>query len=288
MLERNRRSMAITKEQVADAAAAIQGEGLEPTYINVRERLGSGSFSTIQKYLKDWRSSGAEIKPEAEGELPEPFREVLQRFGLEAWRAVSVWAKDELEEARKDFERRVAENQAEAEKAAATVDALQVELNSLGEERDSLRREVEEAHSKLAAAEGALSETRKQVEREIERNQALERRNQEELAAAGKDFERRLAEHQSEIDKVAKTVDALQAELDKVREERESFRREAEGARANLSAAQGTLGEARRQIEREIERSTALERRNQELSERVIEESAKAKALELGAGKRSN
>ena len=278
--------MAITKEQVADAAAAIQAEGLEPTYMNVRERLGSGSFSTIQKYLKDWRSSGPEIKPEAD-ELPEPFREVLQRFGLEAWRAVSVWAKDELEEARKDFERRVAENQAEAEKAAATVDALQVELNSLGEERDSLRTEVEEAHSKLAAAEGALSETRKQVEREIERNQALERRNQEELSAAAKDFERRIAEHQSEIDKVAKTVDALQAELDKVREERESFRREAEGARANLSAAQATLSEARKQIEREIERSTALERRNQELSERVIEESAKAKALEL-AGKRSD
>ena len=95
--------MAITKEQVADAAAAIQAEGLEPTYINVRERLGSGSFSTIQKYLKDWRGSGAEIKPGA-AELPEPFREVLQRFGLEAWRAVSVWAKDELDEARKDFE----------------------------------------------------------------------------------------------------------------------------------------------------------------------------------------
>ncbi len=254
--------MAITREQVAETAAAIQAEGLEPTYINVRERLGSGSFSTIQKYLKDWRSRGDEIKPEAE-ELPEPFREVLQRFGLEAWRAVSVWAKDELDEARKDFERRVAENQAEAEKAAATVDAMQVELNKVGEERDSLRKEVEEARSKLAAAEGALSEARKQVEREIERNHALERRNQEELAAAGKDFERRLAEHQIEIDKVAKTVDALQAELDKVREERESFRREAEGARANLSAAQGTLSEARKQIEREIERSTALERRNQ-------------------------
>ena len=232
--------MAITKEQVADAAAAIQAEGVEPTYMNVRERLGSGSFSTIQKYLKDWRGSGAETKPKEAEELPEPFREVLQRFGLEAWRAVSVWAKDELEEARKDFERRVAENQAEAEKAAATVDALQVELNSLGEERDSLRTDVEEARSKLAAAEGALSETRKQVEREIERNQALERRNQEELSAAAKDFERRIAEHQSEIDKVAKTVNALQAELDKVREERESFRREAEGARANLSAAESS------------------------------------------------
>ena len=164
--------MAITKEQVADAAAAIQAEGLEPTYINVRERLGSGSFSTIQKYLKDWRSSGPRSNPEAEGELPEPFREVLHRFGLEAWRAVSVWAKDELEEARK-IRAQGCRNQVEAEKAAATVDALQVELNSLGEERDSLRKEVEEAHSKLAAAEGTLSETRKQVEREIERNQAL-------------------------------------------------------------------------------------------------------------------
>jgi len=171
--------MAITKEQVAEAAAAIQAEGLEPTYINVRGRLGTGSFSTIQKYLKEWRSGTEAAIPEAEDQLPEPFREVLQRFGLEAWRAVSVWAKDELEVARKDFERRAAENQAEADKAAATVDALQVELNAVGQERDSLRKEVEEARSRLAAAEAVLGETRKQVARETDRNAALERRNQE-------------------------------------------------------------------------------------------------------------
>ena len=90
--------MAITREQVAQAATAMEAEGVEPTYMNVRSRLGTGSFSTIQKYLKEWRTVGAETKPDTE-ELPEPFREVLQRFGLEAWKAVSVWARDELEEA---------------------------------------------------------------------------------------------------------------------------------------------------------------------------------------------
>lgn len=45
------------------------------------------------------------------------------------------------------------------------------------------------------------------------------------------------------------------------------------------SAAEGALIEARKQIEREAERSALVERRNQELSERVIAEAAKAQAL---------
>jgi hypothetical protein len=77
-------------------------------------------------------------------------------------------------------------------------------------------------------------------------------------------------------------------ELNKVGEERDSLRKEVEESRFKLAAAEGVLSETRKQVEREIERNTALERRNQELSERVIEESAKAKALELGAGKRSD
>ena len=51
--------MAISKEQVADAAAAIQAEGLEPTYMNVRERLGSGLVlhdSEVPDVLAKWRS----------------------------------------------------------------------------------------------------------------------------------------------------------------------------------------------------------------------------------------
>jgi len=50
--------MAITRDQVFEAAEALVGNGEEPTYITVRERLGSGSFSTISKYLREWKAAG--------------------------------------------------------------------------------------------------------------------------------------------------------------------------------------------------------------------------------------
>ena len=56
-------------------------------------------------------------------------------------------------------------------------------------------------------------------------------------------------------------------------------RDEAQTSPAELAAAEGALAEARKQVEREAERSALVELRHQELSERVIAEAAKAQAL---------
>ena len=56
-------------------------------------------------------------------------------------------------------------------------------------------------------------------------------------------------------------------------------RDEAQTARAELAAVEWVLAVARKQIERQAERSARVERRNQELSERVIAETPKAQAL---------
>src|SRR4051812_43167577 len=111
--------MAITRDQVLEAARAIAAGGIEPTYINVRARLGTGSFSTIQKYLRDWRTSDqgeAEVKTTR---LPEAFAEALNRFGSDAWRAASDWAQDEIEAARRTYDEKAQEHQAEMGRAAS-------------------------------------------------------------------------------------------------------------------------------------------------------------------------
>ena len=56
-------------------------------------------------------------------------------------------------------------------------------------------------------------------------------------------------------------------------------RDEAQTARAALAAAEWVLAAARKQIERQAERSARVERRNQELSERAIVEAAEAQAF---------
>jgi hypothetical protein len=84
---------------------------------------------------------------------------------------------------------------------------------------------------------------------------------------------------QSEKEQAARTIENLQGLLTALAEERDRIRDEAQTDRAALAAAEGVLVEARKQIEREAERSALVERRNQELSERVIAEAAKAQAL---------
>lgn len=43
-------------KEIADAATSLEKQGLEPNTINIREYLGSGSLTTISKYLQKWRN----------------------------------------------------------------------------------------------------------------------------------------------------------------------------------------------------------------------------------------
>jgi len=63
------REAAVTPEQVHDAADAIKAEGGKPTLRSVRERLGTGSMGTINKYLQGWKA-GQERQQAAEPAIP--------------------------------------------------------------------------------------------------------------------------------------------------------------------------------------------------------------------------
>ncbi len=49
--------MAITKDQIIEAAEALKSAGVNPSMAAVRERLGGGSFATISPVLREWRES---------------------------------------------------------------------------------------------------------------------------------------------------------------------------------------------------------------------------------------
>ncbi len=73
----------LRQEDVFQAASEIFASGKNPTQATVRAKLGRGSFSTISKYLLDWR----ENQPEAlitrlphVGDIPEDIQQALRRF----------------------------------------------------------------------------------------------------------------------------------------------------------------------------------------------------------------
>ena len=243
--------MAITRDQVLEAARSVAAEGKEPTYVNVRQKLGTGSFTTIQKYLRDWRTAD-QAEPEAKPTtLPEAFTEALNRFGGEAWRAVSGWAKDEIEAARRAYEEKRKEQEIELERAGTTVDALQESLNAVEEERDRLRREAEEFKTKLAAAEGTLFEVRRQGEailaEERAKTEAVRRESdarEVRVQEAIRELERRAIEGETRTKELDSGIRGLKEELSRERTARETTQAEAAKVAAELDAGRRRVGGA--------------------------------------------
>ena len=71
----------ITREDVFEVASIIFAGGKNPTQASVRSRLGKGSFSTISKYLSEWRQqqTDAEAIISEEEEMPDEVRSLLKR-----------------------------------------------------------------------------------------------------------------------------------------------------------------------------------------------------------------
>ncbi|MCP4406347.1 MAG: hypothetical protein GY807_00995 [Gammaproteobacteria bacterium] len=61
----------ISKKQVFEAAGALTDEGVSATVQAVRQRIGSGSFSTISAHLADWKAEHAGQVPANIPDMPE-------------------------------------------------------------------------------------------------------------------------------------------------------------------------------------------------------------------------
>ncbi len=128
--------MGITREQVWQVADTIVGEGAEPRYLLIRQRLGTGSFGTIAKFLREWRAQGRDGQsPAPDTEMPAPFRDAVLRLGAEVWKIAMAWTQAEIAAARESGRRRIEELSeelaADAEQASSTVDTLQEQLEEL-------------------------------------------------------------------------------------------------------------------------------------------------------------
>ena len=89
--------MKITKELVIDAAETLITEGVNPTLDAVRNKLGSGSFTTISPLLRDWREARESSKV-IKVEMPSDITAALDKFGSQLWGV----ATDQLDKIREE------------------------------------------------------------------------------------------------------------------------------------------------------------------------------------------
>ena len=163
----------VTYEEVANSAWALIQEGKRVTAAAVRERLGRGSMTTIQRHLQAWRENEAPVEAvkksmalqemlERLAKELEPSKQMAEQtanlyrafLGPEAERALKKFAM-EFERARQEFERSMrslawlqentaqkfaARFQKDMERSKKMVETLSGQKLAAQLQKDSLRR----------------------------------------------------------------------------------------------------------------------------------------------------
>lgn len=116
----------ISFDQVAVEAEVLTAEGFIPSAVSIREKLGTGSQSTIQRFLNEWRMKQPQVTP-----LPVEFnRNIVNVVNQEVAQAKA--------EVRAEVEKRLVIAQQESESLLEYCEALESERNRLRVENSAL------------------------------------------------------------------------------------------------------------------------------------------------------
>jgi hypothetical protein len=162
----------ITYEDVATAAEQLKTEGRPIGPTKVRELLGRGSYSTVQKYLQEWDIEQAKLKSKAEEERrigpPDELFSELQKLVAAYWPHAISRAKELM---RPDIEAL----QAQLAAAEARNKEAMVEMGNL---ENTLEGALVKA-AKMEESQKAASEANQKIitlQRELSRLEKIEAR----------------------------------------------------------------------------------------------------------------
>jgi DNA repair exonuclease SbcCD ATPase subunit len=154
----------ITPEQVLQTIQQLESEGAEATITAIRERLGTGSFTTIGQILQSWRQERARISRPPVPELPDQVAGLFRQLWAESWRAADAVGAAEREAAAQEraaAEAQSQEMQGEIARLEQALAALQTEMDQLATAHAAANQALQEArieHAQAAASSALLQE----------------------------------------------------------------------------------------------------------------------------------
>lgn len=140
----------ITKQDVWRVATEIDAGGDKPTVLEVRKRLGAGSFTTITAALREWVKPGAEADENDDLDpMPLSVEEKIDQFGADLYAMIYRHVQEQFDEQRKDYEQRIHALEAERDEAAKLSELAETAIESiqakLVESSDALVKSMSEA-----------------------------------------------------------------------------------------------------------------------------------------------
>lgn len=171
----------VTKELVYAEADALAAAGEDPSIVVVQTRIGGGSYSTVKRFLDQWKAERVSSTPRAA--LPDTLvsqgTELLHRV----WGTAQALAEQHVVQVRAEYER---ENQglraqlAEAEQIITRLEteaaSQQERFSTAQEHQERLQSELEQTRAGLQVREAQLEELRQRLS---EAQQVAEQRQAE-------------------------------------------------------------------------------------------------------------
>lgn len=119
--------MAITRDDIINAAESLERDGKKATMASVREFLGGGSFATISPVLREWKE-GRKTTTAIALEMPGELKAVAERMEAEFWQTASKLANEKLVTVQAEAEALVSAVESERDEALEDILRLEKEL----------------------------------------------------------------------------------------------------------------------------------------------------------------
>lgn len=255
---------------------------LSPTTTQIRDWLGTGSYTTIKQALEDWRKTPPDARPMTNNAgIPDALASKAGELIASMWQLSTSEAQSQL-----DAERRVLAQHAQElheqiesitdetkrlEGLLGTADGEVLRLGSECQKRseqiDDLRGQVRELETELtrtlATHEQIVSDLQQQLANQstqyASQIEALKREHAEASQAARIEHDGKVAEFQGKVERLTASLAASEEGATRLRLEvmREVDRNKA--SEKELSAIKGELRETRRSLEIEQRKVTSLQ-----------------------------
>ncbi len=148
----------ITQGQVFEVAETLVAEGLAPTVPLVRERLGSGSFTTLGEHLRAWKEKHAAAAVAEIHDMPEKVRAAFQLAWQVAFRNAAVERGGQLDTALAEARRTGEEKDRQLLALQINNARLEERVKAADERADVANDRAEEYQRQVTDLQGKLAE----------------------------------------------------------------------------------------------------------------------------------
>lgn len=261
LLKENR----LKQSEIDEACTAVMQRGERISTTIIHKELGErGSFSTIQKMMKDWQARNPEESDRVENlplkaDIPETLKGAGENALKAFWHTARELAHNELEvqreslkKAEEDINQKIEELQEFSDNQTNTIEVLREQLGQMTAENAELKTKQETTNATLTSTIEQLQQARHELELSNIENEALAKR-----IAEAKEL------HELQVSELKTTLAEREAENTKIRadfETRSKAQEEiAKGLDTQITRLQTTLdGQMEKVEEAKAERAEAL------------------------------